>query len=88
MFFALKHNGTTYYYVTNLQGDVLRILDETGTTVAAYTYDPWGKLLSATGTLAGTNRQIRRRTIRCPRKKLFTQSNYYWESVLCIDTHF
>ena len=53
--FALKHNGTTYYYVTNLQGDVLRILDETGTTVAAYTYDPWGKLLSATGTLAETN---------------------------------
>ena len=40
MFFALKHNGITYYYVTNLQGDVLRILDETGTTVAAYTYDP------------------------------------------------
>ena len=53
--FALKHNGTTYYYVTNLQGDVLRILDETGTAVAAYAYDPWGKLLSATGTLAETN---------------------------------
>ena len=25
---------------TNFQGDVLRILDETGTAVAAYTYDP------------------------------------------------
>ena len=44
MFFALKYNGTTYYYVTNLQGDVLRILDETGAIVAAYTYDPWGAL--------------------------------------------
>ena len=34
---------------------MLRILDETGTTVAAHTYDPWGKLLSATGTLAEAN---------------------------------
>lgn len=31
-----------YTYVKNLQGDVLRILDENGNTVVSYTYDPWG----------------------------------------------
>lgn len=31
-----------YTYVKNLQGDVIRILDENGNTVVSYTYDPWG----------------------------------------------
>ena len=44
-----------YYYITNLQGDVLFIVDADGNTVAAYTYDPYGKVLTATGTLANTN---------------------------------
>ena len=35
----------TYYYVTNLQGDVIAILDETGNKVAEYSYDAWGRLL-------------------------------------------
>jgi len=35
----------TYYYVTNLQGDVIAILDETGIEVAEYSYDAWGRLL-------------------------------------------
>ena len=35
----------TYYYVTNLQGDVIAILDETGNEVAEYSYDAWGRLL-------------------------------------------
>ena len=41
----------TYLYVTNLQGDVLFIIDETtGQTAVSYTYDAWGKLLSKTST--------------------------------------
>ena len=44
----------TYYYVTNLQGDVVAILDETGTVVVEYTYDAWGKLLTTEGTLKDT----------------------------------
>ena len=31
------------------------LVDETGAEVAAYTYDPYGKVLSATGTMAGVN---------------------------------
>lgn len=41
-------SGTTYYYVTNFRGDVIRIMDGSGAVVASYSYDPWGKVLSAT----------------------------------------
>lgn len=53
--YALKYNGTVYYYVTNLQGDVIRVVDSNGNTVASYEYDPYGKVISTTGTLAEIN---------------------------------
>ena len=43
---AVLYNGTTYYYATNLQGDVIAILDGSGNAVVEYTYDAWGRLLS------------------------------------------
>lgn len=39
-------NGNTFYYVTNYRGDVVRIIYENGTTVAFFSYDPWGIVLS------------------------------------------
>ncbi len=45
----------TYYYVTNLQGDVMYIVDESGNEVASYDYDPYGKLLRTTGNIAEAN---------------------------------
>ena len=53
--YAMQINGTTYYYVTNLQGDVMGLVDSAGNTLASYTYDPYGKVLTATGTLAEKN---------------------------------
>ena len=53
--FAMIHNGTPYYYILNLQGDVVRLVNASGTAVATYQYDAWGKLLSSSGTMAGTN---------------------------------
>ncbi len=47
--FGFKHNGTHYYYVKNAQGDIIRILDESGTVVVEYTYDTWGKLIDIDG---------------------------------------
>ena len=44
-----------YYYVTNLQGDVVKILTASGTEVANYSYNAWGKLLSSSGTMASVN---------------------------------
>ena len=39
-------NGSAYFFVKNLQGDITAIMSYTGTVVAKYTYDAWGKLLS------------------------------------------
>ena len=52
---AMKYNNTLYYYVLNAQGDVVRIVDGSRSTVASYTYDPWGKIISSSGTLADIN---------------------------------
>ena len=53
--YAMKRNGFVYYYITNLQGDVLKLVDASGNVVASYEYDPYGKILSSTGSLATVN---------------------------------
>ena len=52
---AMKYNNTLYYYVLNAQGDVVRIINSSRSVVASYTYDPWGKIISSSGTLADIN---------------------------------
>ena len=48
---------TDYYFVKNLQGDVIEVRQaSTNTVVASYTYDAWGNVLSESGTLAHINR--------------------------------
>ncbi len=47
-------NGTMYFYIKNLQGDVMHIATADNTIVASYTYDAWGNIESVTGTLADT----------------------------------
>ena len=47
---GFEYNGDVYFYVKNMQGDVVAISDDSGNVVAEYTYDPWGKVLSVTGT--------------------------------------
>ena len=43
---AVTYNGATYYYVTNLQGDVIALLNSSGTKIASYSYDAWGNPLT------------------------------------------
>ncbi|MBE6958455.1 MAG: RHS repeat-associated core domain-containing protein [Ruminococcaceae bacterium] len=50
----MTYYDETYYYITNLQGDVIGIADSTGALVVRYSYDAWGKLLSITGSMADT----------------------------------
>ncbi len=52
--YALQYNGTYYYYLLNLQGDVIGIANTGGTQVVSYTYDAWGDILSVTGSEAAT----------------------------------
>ena len=51
---SVKYNGVDYYYVTNSQGDVVGILNGSGTEVVTYTYDAWGNILSTSGSMAST----------------------------------
>ncbi len=53
--FAVKVDGVLYYYITNLQGDVMQIVNSNGTTVATYDYDPYGNIISSTGSIAEIN---------------------------------
>lgn len=46
---GFRYKGSTYYYVKNLQGDVIAIITDEGFLAAEYTYDDWGKVLSVTG---------------------------------------
>ena len=43
---ALSYNGKMFYYVKNLQGDIVKILDEDGNEKANYVYNAWGNILS------------------------------------------
>ena len=57
--FALKYSTDgatfdTYYYVLNLQGDVVKLIQANGHVVAHYTYDAWGNV-SSSGRLAEIN---------------------------------
>ena len=51
---SVDYNGTDYYYVYNLQGDVIALYNTSGNVVVEYTYDSWGRILSVTGSLANT----------------------------------
>ena len=35
-----------FYYVKNLQGDIVKILDEDGNEKASYVYNAWGDIIS------------------------------------------
>ena len=69
-----------YYYVTNLQGDVVSILNAGGTSVAEYSYNAWGKVLSATGTMAAINPIRYRGYYFDSDSGLYYVSNRYYDS--------
>ena len=47
---SMKYNNNMYYYVKNLQGDIVKILDSNGSAVASYYYDAWGTITRKTVT--------------------------------------
>ena len=60
-------NGTPYFYIRNLQGDVVAVIDADGTIVARYAYDAWGNHLYISDTEIAQINPIRYR-------------GYYWDS--------
>ncbi|WP_158587598.1 RHS repeat-associated core domain-containing protein [Neobacillus notoginsengisoli] len=45
----------TYYFWTNLRGDVTSIVNTMGSEIGSYSYDAYGNILSETGTIAKEN---------------------------------
>ena len=52
--YSIVYNGTQYYLVKNLQGDVTQICSVYGTVLVEYAYDAWGNVLDISGTYAST----------------------------------
>ena len=51
---VVVYNGTPYGYLKNLQGDIVAILNGSGSAVVSYVYDAWGRPISKTGSMAST----------------------------------
>jgi len=43
---SVTNGSNTYYYIRNSLGNITGLADVNGNRVVAYTYDPWGKILS------------------------------------------
>ena len=61
---SMTFNGTDYYYVTNIQGDIMAILNTSGTAVVEYTYDAWGNIHDVSGSLSETLGEVNPLTYR------------------------
>ena len=55
--FGFIYNGEEYYYIKNVQNDIVAIADKNGDIVVNYYYDAWGNVIQITGNtaLAQTN---------------------------------
>ena len=54
-FSMLQNRSTMYYYITNIEGDVIRLVDCYGNIAAMYKYDPFGREIYALGSHAEIN---------------------------------
>ena len=52
--YSFVYDGTQYYYVKNLQGDVTQIRSVYGTVLVEYSYDAWGNVLLISGMYCDT----------------------------------
>ena len=53
--YAVKYDNQIFYYVLNLQGDVIAIVTTWGAAYGTYTYDAWGNVISQSGSIASIN---------------------------------
>ena len=53
--YAVKYDNQIFYYVLNLQGDVIAIITHWGAAYGTYTYDAWGNVIAQSGTMAAVN---------------------------------
>jgi len=75
---SIVYNGTTYYYVTNLQGDIVGIVNQSGNKIVSYTYDAWGNILTTTGTSSTATLLAERNPLRYRGYVYDTESRLYY----------
>jgi RHS repeat-associated protein len=51
---GLRYNGNDYFFRRTVQGDIIAILNTSGEVIVTYEYDPWGNILSTSGSMAAT----------------------------------
>ena len=78
---GIVYNGTPYYFVKNLQGDVIAIANARGEVVTRYSYDAWGvpTIVSDTADGIGNINPFRYRGYYYDAEiaKYYLQSRYY-----------
>lgn len=47
---GFTYNDNQYIYIKNAQDDIVAIADNSGNVISEYAYDPWGSVVSVTGT--------------------------------------
>lgn len=72
----IKNDSEIYLYIKNIFGDIIGIVDESGSVVVEYEYDVWGRHLSVSGTLAETLGQLN--PIRYRGYYYDSESGYYY----------
>jgi len=86
------YNNTVYYYLRNLQGDVVAITDASGNVVAEYAYDAYGNITNSSGVMASINPIRYRGYYQDPHTGwYFLQTRYYspdWRRFINADTLF
>ncbi|MBO5462641.1 MAG: RHS repeat-associated core domain-containing protein [Clostridia bacterium] len=46
---GFTYNDNQYFYIKNAQDDIVAIADNSGNVISEYAYDPWGSVISVTG---------------------------------------
>jgi RHS repeat-associated protein len=83
---SLNLNGTEYFYVSNLQGDIIEIVDINGNRLVTYQYDAWGNLENYSdysGVNLASKNPYRYRSYRYDNETgyYYLQSRYYDPSI-------
>ena len=81
--FAVKYNGALCYYITNLQGDAMSIVDAQGEVVAEYEYDPYGNIVSQSGPLADVNPLRYRGYVYDTETQFYYLQSRYYDPNMC-----
>ncbi len=51
---GMNYAGNEYFYLKDIAGNIIGIVNSSGTVVVQYTYDVWGNLISISGSMANT----------------------------------